>query len=233
MKKIFILACLSTILLGSIQMPTQKIDVEKMAEEKSIKELEEMAKNNPYLEDINFMIGVYYMAGDKSKNINPDFKKAMTYFKKDENNIAMASYKIAELYFYGYGVDKDLNKSIEYFKKSVNKNMKDYKAVAPLSLLAISNIYLQELFQYEEAVPYLFQAAQEFDRVEAQMTIAFMYFEGKGLPKDEKEANAWINKAYFNKNADGEHKAYISNYIEPVNNFNIQSDVKNYCGVLK
>lgn len=229
---------LTIIFIAGSLFATQKpmigsIDVNKMAEEKNITELESLAKNNPYMTDINFMIGVYYMAGDKEKNLPPDFKKAMDYFLKDQNNLAMANYKIAELYYYGYGVGKDYFKSIEYFKKSVDKKFKDYKSVAPLSLLAISNIYLEKLFDYENAVPYLMQAAQDFNRVEAEMTIAFMYYEGKGLPKDEKEANVWINKAYFNKDATGEHKAYISNYIEPVNSFDIQSDVKNYCGVLK
>lgn len=75
--------------------------------------------------------------------------------------------------------------------------------------------------------------AQEFNKVEAEMTLAFMYYEGKGIPKNETEANYWINKAYFNKDANGDIKAYISNYIEPVNNFNIESDVKNSCGVLR
>ncbi|MCT7563175.1 sel1 repeat family protein [Aliarcobacter butzleri] len=229
---------LTIIFIAGSLFATQKpiigsIDLNKMAEEKNITELESLAKNNPYMADINFMIGVYYMAGDKERNLPPDFKKAMDYFLKDQNNLAMANYKIAELYYYGYGVEKDYFKSIEYFKKSVDKKFKDYKSVAPLSLLAISNIYLEKLFDYENAVPYLMQAAQDFNRVEAEMTIAFMYYEGKGLPKDEKEANVWINKAYFNKDATGEHKAYISNYIEPVNSFDIQSDVKNYCGVLK
>ena len=229
---------LTIIFIASSLFATQKpiigsIDLNKLAEEKNITELESLAKNNPYMADINFMIGVYYMAGDKERNLPPDFKKAMDYFLKDQNNLAMANYKIAELYYYGYGVEKDYFKSIEYFKKSVDKKFKDYKSVAPLSLLAISNIYLEKLFDYENAVPYLMQAAQDFNRVEAEMTIAFMYYEGKGLPKDEKEANVWINKAYFNKDANGEHKAYISNYIEPVNSFDIQSDVKNYCGVLK
>lgn len=229
---------LVTILIVSNLFANQKpiigsIDINKMAEEKNITELEELAKNNPYMADINFMIGVYYMAGDKEKNIKPDFKKAMDYFLKDQNNLAMANYKIAELYYYGYGVERDYLKSIYFFKKSVDKKFKDYKSVAPLSLLGISNIYLEKLFDYEEAIPFLMQAAQEFDRVEAQMTIAFMYLEGKGFQKDEREANVWINKAYFNKEATGEHKAYISNYIEPVNNFNIESDVKNSCGVLR
>lgn len=229
---------LVTILIVSNLFANQKpiigsIDINKMAEEKNITELEELAKNNPYMADINFMIGVYYMAGDKEKNIKPDFKKAMDYFLKDQNNLAMANYKIAELYYYGYGVERDYLKSIYFFKKSVDKKFKDYKSVAPLSLLGISNIYLEKLFDYEEAIPFLMQAAQEFDRVEAQMTIAFMYLEGKGFQKDEREANVWINKAYFNKEATGEHKAYNSNYIEPVNNFNIESDVKNSCGVLR
>ena len=77
------------------------------------------------------------------------------------------------------------------------------------------------------------QAAQEFNRVEAQMTLAFMFNEGKGIEKDENEANIWLNKAYFNKDATGEHKAFMSNYIEAVTNFNIAEDVKNYCGVLQ
>ncbi|WP_418181408.1 tetratricopeptide repeat protein (plasmid) [Aliarcobacter lanthieri] len=209
------------------------IDIDKMIDNKDISELETLANNNPYLNDINFMIGIYYMAGDQKKNISPDFKKAMEHFKKDQNNLAIANYKIAELYYYGLGVEKEFLTAIEYFKKSLNRELKDYKSVAPLSLLAISNVYLEQLYDYEDAIPFLMQAAQEFDKVEAQMTLAFLFIEGKGVEKDEKEANYWLNKAYFNKKATGEHKAYMSNYIEPVENFNIQQDVKNYCGVLQ
>lgn len=35
------------------------------------------------MSDINYMIGIYYMAGDVKKNIKPDFYKALMYLKKD------------------------------------------------------------------------------------------------------------------------------------------------------
>ena len=82
---------------------TGGINIDKMIENKDITELERLAEDNPYLNDISFMIGVYYMAGDVKKKIKPDFKKAMKYLKRDENNLAMANFKIAELYYYGYG----------------------------------------------------------------------------------------------------------------------------------
>ena len=239
-KRILISISLATSLFATQVTPIQtnpiqgNINIEKMVENRDIRELEELAINNPYMADINFMIGVYYMAGDKIKNIKPNFEKALKHLTKDENNLAMANYKIAEIYYYGgFGINQDLEVSIKYFNKSLNQEFKDYKSVAPLSLLAISNIYLEKLFDYENAVPYLMRAAQEFNKVEAEMTLAFMYYEGKGIPKNETEANYWINKAYFNKDANGDIKAYISNYIEPVNNFNIESDVKNSCGVLR
>lgn len=239
-KKALISLSVATILFATqgstIQTnPLQgSINIDKMVENRDIRELEELARNNPYMADINFMIGVYYMAGDKIKNVEPNFEKAIKHLTKDENNLAMANYKIAEIYYYGgFGANQDLEKSIQYFTKSLNQEFKDYKSVAPLSLLAISNIYLEKLYDYEKAVPYLMRAAQEFNKVEAEMTLAFMYYEGKGILKNEIEANYWINKAYFNKDANGDIKAYISNYIEPVNNFNIESDVKNSCGVLR
>lgn len=234
-KKALLAGVLATALFSAQgqQLLTGGIDINNMTENRDIKELEALAKNNPYLNDINFMIGTYYMVGDKEKGILPDFKKSMEHFKKDEKSLAIANYKIAELYYYGLGVDKNLDKALESFKKAQDRNLKDYKAVAPLALLATSTIYIQELNQHEDAVPFLMQAAQEFDKVEAQMTLAFMYIEGKGIEKNETEANYWINKAYFNKDATGEHKAYIANYIEPVNSFNIQKDVGSYCGVIQ
>ena len=211
-KRILISISLATSLFATQVTPIQtnpiqgNINIEKMVENRDIRELEELARNNPYMADINFMIGVYYMAGDKIKNVEPNFEKAIKHLTKDENNLAMANYKIAEIYYYGgFGAKQDLEKSI----------------------------YLEKLYDYEKAVPYLMRAAQEFNKVEAEMTLAFMYYEGKGILKNEIEANYWINKAYFNKDANGDIKAYISNYIEPVNNFNIESDVKNSCGVLR
>lgn len=201
--------------------------------DKDISELEKIAKENPYMANINYMIGIYYMAGDVKKNIKPNFQKAMFYLKKDENNIAIANYKIAELYYYGYGVEQSYQKAIEYFKKATTKTFKDHIAVAPIAITAISEIYVNKLHDYENAVPYLLQAADEFKKPEAQMMLAFLYYEGKGIEKNENEANKWINMAYFNKNTTADMKAYISNYIEPTKSFDIESDVKNSCGMLK
>lgn len=231
MKYLLSMIATASLLFGNSLLPT--IDYENFDKNRDIKEIEKIAINNPYLSDINFMLGVYYMAGDVKKNTPPDFKKALYYLQKDSKNLAMANYKIAELYYYGYGVEINYDLAIEYFKKTLNKELKDYKGVAPVSLLAISQIYLEKKVDYENALPFLLQASQEFDKVESQMILAFMYYEGKGVSKNETEANYWLNKAYFNKNANGEHKAYLSNYIEPVNTFNIESDVRNYCGVLK
>lgn len=202
-------------------------------QDKDISELEKIAKENPYMANINYMIGIYYMAGDVKKNIKPNFQKAMFFLKKDENNIAIANYKIGELYYYGYGVEQSYPKAIEYFKKASKKEFKDYIAVAPIAITAISEIYVERLHDYENAVPYLLQAADEFHKPEAQMMLAFLYYEGKGIEKNEGEANKWINRAYFNKNTTADMKAYISNYIEPTNSFDIESDVKNSCGMLK
>lgn len=201
--------------------------------EKDIGELEKIAKENPYMPDINYMIGIYYMAGDVKKNIKPDFIKAMYYLKKDENNNAIANYKIGELYYYGYGVKQDYKIAISYFKKATEKNFKDYKAVAPIATLAISQVYIEKLHEYENAIPFLMQAANEFNKPEAQMNLAFLYIEGKGIEKNEEEANKWINKAYFNKDTTADMKAYMSSYIESTNTFDIESDVKNSCGMLK
>ena len=146
-KRILISISLATSLFATQVTPIQtnpiqgNINIEKMVENRDIRELEELAINNPYMADINFMIGVYYMAGDKIKNIKPNFEKALKHLTKDENNLAMANYKIAEIYYYGgFGINQDLEVSIKYFNKSLNQEFKDYKSVAPLSLLAISNI---------------------------------------------------------------------------------------------
>lgn len=232
MKKI----ALKLLLLSNIAFANPLIsnfDASNIGTTKDVKELERLAQSNPYLSDINYMLGIYYMAGDLEKKLPPDFKKAMDYLQKDKENIAIANYKIAELYYYGYGVEKDYQKAIEYFKRASDKKFKDHKSVAPIALLALSQVYIEKLYEYDNAVPYLMQAAQDFDKVEAQMILAFLYYEGKGIEQNEDDANFWINKAYFNKAATGDHKAYISNFIEPSTDFNIQQDVKNYCGVLK
>ncbi len=214
-----------------IKVENQKINNQNA--DKDIKELEKIAKDNPFMSDINYMIGIYYMAGDVKKNIKPDFNKAMLYLKKDENNIAIANYKIGELYYYGYGVPQNYNTAIEYFKRASNKKFKDYRGVAPIATLAIGETYMQKLHDFESAAPYLLQAADEFNKPEAQMTLAFLYYEGKGIGKNEDEANKWINRAYFNKDTTADMKAYMSNFIESVNSFNIESDVKNSCGMLR
>lgn len=234
--KRFIAVITASFIASNIALATpivgNNFDMNKFGEEKNVSELEKLATSNPYLTDVNYMLGVYYMAGDVKKNIQPDFKKAMQFLQKDRANIAIANFKIAELYYYGYGVEKDYNRAIEYFKEATNEKLRDHKSVAPLALLAISQIYLEKFIDYENAIPYILQAAQKYDRVEAQIILAFLYWEGKGIEKNEEQADYWINKAYFNKNATGDHKAYISNYIEATDTFNINEDVRNYCGVL-
>lgn len=202
------------------------------SDKEKIEKIKEAAASNPHLQNINYLIGIYYMAGDVKNNIKPDFKKAMKYFLKDSNNIANANYRIAELYFYGYGTKKDLKKAIYYLEKAMDKKFVDYEAVRPIALVAIGRIYAKELKKPEKAIPYLLEAAQKYDKVEAQLALAFMFRRGEGVKENTNEANHWIQKAYFNKNADGNIKAYISNFVVAKGDFDIENDVKQYCGML-
>lgn len=236
MKRLILLCVLTITFLNAdmqLNLIENKQEISNEYADKDIKELEKIAKENPYMININYMIGIYYMAGDVKKNIKPDFQKALYFLKKDEDNLALANYKIGELYYYGYGVEQNYNTAIDYFKKACDSSFKDYKGVAPIALVVIAEIYLEKIFDYESAVPYLLQASQEFDKPEAEMLLAFLYFEGKGIEKNLEEADKWINKAYFNKDTTADMKAYMSNYIESVNSFDIDSDVKNSCGMLQ
>lgn len=201
----------------------------EMDKNKFIKELKGLVEANPYVKDANYTLGIYYMAGDIKNGREPDFQKAKFHLLKDKDNLAMANFKIAELYYYGYGVRQDYQKAIQWFKRAINEDFKDARAVILRARLAIGETYLMKLQDGENAFPYFLKVAQENNEASAQMTVAFMYLEGKGVDKNKEEANYWINKAYFNPHVESFQKVFMARFIESVGEYNIQADLRETC----
>lgn len=64
--------------------------------------------------------GLAYMEG---RGIPQDYAQAKLYFEKSRNEEPRSSYALATLYRYGYGVQKDLQKSQEYLEDAALKNV--------------------------------------------------------------------------------------------------------------
>lgn len=156
------------------------------------------------------------------------FKNALDFFKKSaEDNYAPAIRNLGECYLFGEGVEKDIEKALEYFKHAFM--LGDNKAGVQLSIiyflgehvekdLSRSFQYLSDaaksgdpdalfymgqyyysLHDYTSAFPW-FQKAAESGNIDAEYSLGISYLFGKGTEVD-------INKAisYFIQSAEKKH----------------------------
>ncbi len=215
MKKILITLIMGTVLFANpINSMTGNMNQMNMSSKQLFGHLQSLTMTNPYVEYANFMLGLYYLAGDPAQGIKQDYIKAMDYFKKDAANLAMANYKIAEMYYFGLGIKKDTKTAMQWFLKAIDGEFMDSKQATPIANAAIGTIYLNELKDPKKAYPYLLNSAQDGNLVDAQIVLAFMYAKGDGIKQNWDEADYWLNKAWTNKAITPEQKKSLIQFIE-------------------
>jgi TPR repeat protein len=209
MKKI--VASLTLMVTISFSNNNLMVDGKVVNQNQLVKQLKVLTTTNPYVKNANFMLALYYFSGDPTQDIEPDYKKALEHMKKDIDNLAIANYKIGEIYYYGLGVEKDLLTAINWFHKAIEKEHIDSKEVSPLANAAIGAIYLNDLQKPKKAITYLISAANK-NNVNAQLTLAFMYLQGHGINQNWDKADYWLNEAWKNPNLSKEEKEKLQRF---------------------
>lgn len=140
-----------------------------------------------------------YNAGDKAGAV-----RALEYAATKGHSLAL--WKLGRMYADGDGVDHDDLKAFEYFSRVVDANAEEgpdssrarfvssaFVALGGYFLEGIPNSYVKaspararEMFQF---------AATYYGDPDAQYSLARLYLDGQGVPKDSRSAARWLNLA--------------------------------------
>jgi TPR repeat protein len=117
-----------------------------------------------------------------------DYKKCdfATVSKLANKGDAQAQYNLSVMYFHGFGVREDFNKSVKWMTISAKQGNFD----AQISLAA----WHSANENYEDAMKWARLAAGQ-GSAEAQALIGEMYYNGSGVKQDYKEAYRWYRLA--------------------------------------
>lgn len=125
------------------------------------------------------------------------FELSFKYFEMaSEKGDWDSTYKIAEMYCLGKGVEQDFDKSITLFEKCVTEGSQD-------AMYFLANLYskgcnkLQQ--DYKKAV-FLYELAVAASHVDAMNDLGDLYYFGEGVEKDWKKAAELYNEALVRKN---------------------------------
>ena len=165
-------------------------------------------------------MGVMYMDGK-------DYLKADHWFQRAVNQgYAPAQNNLAGIYYYGYGVEQDLNRALELFKVSAQQGYTP--AQTNLEAAQSQKDVIQKINQdyanartrlgfkyyigqdaekdYRKAAE-LFLEAADNGSLEAKSMLGIMYYKGQGITKDYHKAAEWFSKAA--EGEDVEAKFYL------------------------
>lgn len=155
----------------------------------------------------------------------PSQESSYLSYKADaEKGNANAQYRLGLFYETGYGVDKNSNEAINWYRKAAEQGHKEAKAeLKKLEKIAQSSKETNPgdaQTQYElglryakgkeivkdeaEAVKWYLKAAEQ-GHAKAQNNLGLCYKEGTGVQKDDEEAAKWFSKAAAQGDADGQY----------------------------
>jgi len=109
---------------------------------------------------------------------------------------------MGELYYQGYGTEKNLDKSLKYFKKAAK-----YKFTYAEYRTALFYLEEKEYLDTGRGIKYLKRAARN-GHTESAFLLALTYGSGELTDKDTEESDKWLNKAIKGKNS--KSKSYAS-----------------------
>jgi TPR repeat protein len=109
---------------------------------------------------------------------------------------------MGELYYKGYGTEKNLDKSFKYFKKAAK-----YKFTYAEYRTALFYLEEKEYLDTDRGIKYLKRAARN-GHTESAFLLALTYGSGELTDKDTEESDKWLNKAIKGKNS--KSKSYAS-----------------------
>jgi uncharacterized protein len=130
-------------------------------------------------------LGVCYLYGDE---IECNFGKAMMWLTKAlENGDHVANYYLGEIYYRGYGVDKDSNKAFKFYLKAAKEEV-----VQAQYQLAV---YYEETESDDEKATYWYEKAANNGDALSQAFLGMSYAYGKGTPLDIEKGISWLKKS--------------------------------------
>jgi hypothetical protein len=120
---------------------------------------------------------------------------------------------LGHMYEQGVGVEKDIQKSIQWYEKAAMKGVAD------------AECRLGHIYYHGKGVPrdpkkackWLTRAAQH-NSAEAQNTLGHMYLTGDGVKKNIQTASQWLHKAAANGVKDAEQAIVSLPAVKPVTN---------------
>lgn len=119
-----------------------------------------------------------FMRADKiMKSEDPDYNLAVELFEKaSKMGILEATHNLGNMYYYGIGVDKDINKASNYLYISGSEGLLE-------SQLLLADIYARKNVNLRQAYKWYYMAAKQ-NVPEAKYYIANMLFYAKGTGMD-------------------------------------------------
>lgn len=149
-----------------------------------------------------------YMHGD---GVPKDKSKADTLYKKflaenkrlEPEGKGMPRYELAYLYENGYGVDKDIERAVQYYKDGVGYDeSKSYLGLARLYMegKGVAQSYKTARHYAERAYGHYLDSYYDFG--EAPAFLGQLYLEGKIVPRDLRKAREQLEYAASFKNPD-------------------------------
>ncbi|MBQ7528644.1 sel1 repeat family protein [bacterium] len=111
-----------------------------------------------------------------------------------ESGVAKAQCNLADIYYYGLGVDMDRFSALKWYKEAAKNGY-----VTPSSAFNIAECYfsgcgMARNRNYEEAFKW-YRISANKGHAEAQYQLGFLYKNGEGTAKDEAEGFRWWLKA--------------------------------------
>jgi len=176
--------------------------------------MEEIYGQADYLFDLGFLeisFKLFHcLAREKSEEKGPE------YFVINASLV-----RIAIMYLYGDGIEKNQNKAFFYFKKAAR--FRDSGAVINLAIF-----YKDDLKLYKKALywfRFLEKNKESYLRGEATIELAKMYFQGLGVKKDDKKARNMLEKLKrdpsFCEMSEGSQEEAI-NLLDSINAANVE-----------
>ncbi len=131
-----------------------------------------------------FIARIYQDANGTAKNIINYYQKAA------KLNSTKALFALANIYFQGKIVPKDIKKALSLYKEAAKRG--DKYSIYNLGFIYENGIGVQK--DYKKAFEYYLNAAQK-GYLNAKYNTAICYYLGKGVKQDKKEAFRWFKEA--------------------------------------
>ncbi len=146
--------------------------------------------------DMDFVSNHIQVCFKTDEDIKREKARIESYTSLATNNDATAQLIIGECYYFGWGVEQDYGKAVEWYKKSAEQG----NAVAQCNLVYCYHKGQGVEQDYGRAVEWLNKSAEQGNAV-AQCILGICYEYGQGVEQDYKKAVEWYKKSAEQGNA--------------------------------